>query len=258
MTNSYSDYIKRFYDDLAKEFGERYHYERWMKDILKKRDYEQTLKALLYHLNDKHFGRALEIGCGVGTWSVHISRFCDSITLLDISANMAKIATDKLHEVGFCNVQQVIGDFQDPNLKVEGSYDAVFCIRAIEYMENKIYALSRMQKLLKRNGFALIVTKNPNVSTLPFAFLLTRRIFKPPILFTNLIHYRDLLVIAKNVGFEDIRAYPVITSFHVPMLNEKIERMLSDRLHEILFKRQINPAYLTSIESYVVKMKASG
>jgi ubiquinone/menaquinone biosynthesis C-methylase UbiE len=256
MSNEYSDYIRKYYDDLAEKLGERYHYERWMKDILRRRDYEQTLKSLLYHVRNKHFERALEIGCGVGTWSVHISRFCDSLTILDISPHMVKAATDMLHKAGFYNVQQVVGDFQDANLVIEGSYDAIFSIRAIEYMQNKSYVLSRMHKLLKHGGFALIITKNPNVGIIPFAFLLTRRIFKPPKIFANLIHYRDLLVIAKKIGFKDICAYPVIISYHFPLCNEKYEKMLSDRLHEILYKRRINPVYLTRIESYVVVMRA--
>lgn len=255
MSNTFSDYIKKYYDDLAEELGERYHYERWMKDILRRRDYEQTLKSLLHHVGNKQFGRVLEIGCGVGTWSVHLSTVCDSLTILDISANMIEAATGKLHRIGFYNVQQVVGNFQDPNLTVEGPYDAIFSIRAIEYMENKTYVLSRIHRLLKNGGFALIITKNPNVGIIPFAFLLTRRIFKPPKIFTNLIHYKDLLVIAKNVGFEDIRAYPVITSYHFPLCNEKYEKMLSDRVHEILYKRRISPAYLTLIESYVIIMR---
>lgn len=253
--NYFSDHIKKYYDALAKKLGEGYHFERWMKDTLRRRDYEQTLKTLLYHVRNKHFKRALEIGCGVGTWSVHICRICDELILLDISQNMVKMATDRLHRTGFCNVQQVVGDFQDPNLKLEGPYDAIFSIRAIEYMPNKTYVLSRIYKLLKGGGLALIITKNPNKGIIPFAFLLTRRIFKQPKLFTHLIHYKDLLVMAKNVGFKDIRAYPVIISFHFPFLNEYYKKVLSDRIYEILYKKCINPAYLPLIESYAIIMR---
>jgi 2-polyprenyl-3-methyl-5-hydroxy-6-metoxy-1,4-benzoquinol methylase len=170
---------------------------------------------------------------------------------------MAKIASDKLYRLGFCNVRRVVGDFQDPKVMVEGHYDVIFSVRAIEYMQNKSYVLSKIRGLLKEGGIALIVTKNPNVGVIPFAFLLTRRIAKPSKLFSHVVHYRDLLVMAKSVGFENISAYPVITGYRIPILNEARERVLSDRLHRMLYRKRINPLYLSFIESYIVIMKRS-
>jgi SAM-dependent methyltransferase len=165
---------------------------------------------------------------------------------------MAEKTSVKLHNIGFHNVQFKVGDFQDPNLEVEGPFDAIFSIRAIEYMQDKVYALSRIHQLLRKGGFALIVTKNPNTGFVPFAFLLTRKLLNPPRIFSNLIHYRDLLSIAKTAGFGAVYAYPAITSFYSPLLDENQMKILSDRIHEIFYKRRINPVCLTLIESYAL------
>jgi len=255
MSEEYSNYIKKYYNNKAQEFGENYHQERWAKDILKMRDYEQTLKTILHFAGKKRVESALEIGCGVGTWTVQFSQLCKELTLLDISQNMAKITIDKLYKMGFYNIQHFIGDFQDPGLKVDGSYDAIFSIRAIEYMSNKLYVLSRIHQLLKKGGFALIITKNPNVGTIPFTFLITRKIFKPPKLFSHLVNYKDLLIIAKKVGFDEVSAYPVITSFNLPFFNDFTKKTLSDQIHDLLYKKRINPAFLTLIESYALLLK---
>ena len=255
MSEEYSEYIKEYYNNIAKKFGESYHHERWMKNILTRRDYEQTLKTILRFVGNKRFERALEIGCGVGTWTAHFSKICEELRILDISQNMVKITVDKLHKIGFYNVNYIVGDFQNSDLKVEGSYDAIFSIRAIEYMQNKSYVLSRIHQLLKEGGIALIVTKNPNVGVIPFTFLLTRRILKPPKLFSQLVNYKDLLLIAKKVGFDDVSAYPVIISFNFPFLSEWHKKIFSDQIHKAIWQRRISPAFLTQIESYAIVLK---
>jgi ubiquinone/menaquinone biosynthesis C-methylase UbiE len=152
----------------------------------------------------------------------------------------------------FHNVRYVIGDFQNPSFELESCFDAIFSVRAIEYMQDKTYVLTRIYKLLKKGGFALILTKNPYAGTIPFSFLLTRKIFKPPKLFSNLINYKDLLLIAKEVGFNNASTYPVIISLYVPFFHQQNNKILSDKLHQLFYKRRMNPSLLTFVESYAL------
>ena len=179
LIKNHSSFIKENYDDAADRLGEKYEYERWGRNASARRDYGQTLRSLLYHIHNRHYKNALEIGCGVGTWTVHLRNYCDSITVADISQGMIKITINRLRRLNFRKISGIVCDFQKSSLNANNKYDAIFCIRAIEYMENKNSALSNMYKLLNYDGFILIITKNPHRGLIPFISLITKKtIFK--------------------------------------------------------------------------------
>ena len=254
MTTSHTSFIKKLYDDYAR-LGEKYEYQRWRQDVFCKRDYAQTLRSLLYHVDDRHFGSILEIGCGVGTWTVHLHSYSESITVMDISKRMVEITLSRLRQVNFHKISGIVCDFQVPCLEINEKYDAVFCIRAIEYMENKTSALLNMYRLLNPDGFVFIVTKNPHRGLIPFLSLITKKtIFKLPKAFAHEIHYRNLLVSMHKAGFTNLDVYPVIVSYPRPFLIGKNEVLLSNVIFDSSFKKRLNPFYLPFciIESYCV------
>lgn len=254
MATSHSELIKKLYDDYARH-PEGYEYQRWRKDVFCKRDYEHTLKSLLYHINDRHLGSILEIGCGVGTWTVLLCGHCDSITVVDISKRMVEITLNRLHEMNFRKISGIVCDFQVPCLELNAKYDAIFSIRAIEYMENKTSTLSNMYKLLNPDGVVLIITKNPHRGLIPFLSLITKKtIFKLPKAFSHEIHYKKLLVLMRKAGFKKVNVYPVIVSYPRPLVSAKNEVLLSNVLFDSIYKKRLNPFYLpfSVIESYCV------
>lgn len=262
MVADHSSFIKENYDDVACRLGEKYEYERWGKNVPGRRDHEQTLRSLLYHMNNRHFRSVLEIGCGVGTWTVHLSKYCDSITVLDISKGMVEITINRLRRLNFREISGIVCDFQASSLEADEKYDAIFCIRTVEYMEDKISALSNMYRLLDDNGFVLIITKNPHRGLIPFLSLITKKtIFKLPKLFAHEIHYKNLLILMRKVGFTNIDVYPAIVSYAIasydtsrPLLVEKNEALLSNVIFDSIYKKRLNPFYLPLcvIESYCV------
>lgn len=260
MTN-YSGFIKENYDDAAYRLGERYEYERWEKNISAKRDYEQTLRSLLHHINNRKFRNVLEVGCGVGTWTLHLRNYCESMTLADISKRMVATAISRLYRLNSHDVSGIVCDFQTPSIKANGKYDAVFCIRAIEYMEDKASALSNMYELLDNGGFVLIITKNPHRGLIPFLSLITQKIFKQSKLFAHRIHYKNLLMLMRKVGFKNADAYPAVVSHAVasydssrPLFVQKNEALLSNVIFDSIYRKRLNPLYLPAcvIESYCV------
>lgn len=254
MTTSHTRFIKKLYDDYARR-PEGYEYQRWRKDVFCKRDYEQTLRSLLYHVGDRHFGSVLEIGCGVGTWTVHLRSYCESITVMDISKSMVELTLSRLRQLNFHNTSGIVCDFQASCLGISEKYDAVFCTRAIEYMENKTSALSNIYSLLNPDGFVFIVTKNPHRGLIPFLSLITTKtIFRLPKAFAHEIHYKNLLVLMRKAGFTNLDVYPVIVSYSRPLLSGKNEVLLSNVIFDSIYKKRLNPFYLPFciIESYCV------
>ena len=260
MRSNHSSFIKENYDDAARRLGEKYEYERWGKNVSARRDYEQTLRSLLYQIHNRRFKNALEIGCGVGTWTVHLRNYCDSIIVADISKGMVEITISRLRRLNFRKVSGIVCDFQKSCLKANNKYDAVFCIRAIEYMEDKISALLNMYELLNYDGFVFIITKNPHRGLIPFLSLITKKtISKLPKLFAHEIHYRNLLVLMRKAGFTNVDVYPTIVSYPIasydasrPLLIEKNEALLSNVIFDSIYKKRLNPLYLPFciIESY--------
>ena len=213
------------------------------------------LNFLLYILNDLHFINILEIGCGVGTWTVILCNCCKNITLLDISDKMAELTVDRLRQLNFARVSRIVGDFQDRSLIVNGGYDAIFSIRAIEYMEDKSFVLSRMYDLLDDGGFVFVITKNPYRSLIPFLSVFKARVgFKKPKELRHMIHYRDLAVGMEKAGFKTINIYPVIVSIICPRSEylRKHALPLSNWIFRRIYKRRLNPLCLPLIESYCV------
>ncbi len=261
MPSNYSSFIKENYDDAAFRLGEKYEYERWEKNASGRRDYEQTLRSLLHHIHNRRFKNALEIGCGVGTWTVHLRNYCESITVVDISKRMVEITISRLRRLNFREIAGIVCDFQASSIRANEEYDAVFCIRAIEYMEDKTSALSNMYRLLDDDGFVLIITKNPHRGLIPFLSLITQKIFKQSKLFAYRVHYRNLLMQMREVGFRNVNFYPAIVSYAItsyntssPPLIEENEALLSNVFFDSVYKKRLNPFYLPLcvIESYCV------
>lgn len=137
METDSSGFFKELFDNLANKFGVKYEYERWKKSDVGRKDYRQTLRFLLHNLDDFHFTNILEIGCGVGTWTVHLYNYCKNITFLDISAEMAELTVNRLKQLNFTRVSKIVGTFQDPNLTINGDYDAIFSIRPSNIRKTK-------------------------------------------------------------------------------------------------------------------------
>ena len=253
-TNS-SSFFKNLFDNLVNKFGMRYEYERWKKSAVGRRDYRQTLRFLLHNLNDLHFTNILEIGYGVGTWTVHLCNCSKNITLLDISDKMAELTVNRLRQLNFTRVSKIVGDFQDRNLTINGEYDAIFSIRAIEYMENKSFVLSRMYNLLNEEGLVFIITKNPYRSLIPFLSVFKAKVgFKQPKELRHMIHYRDLAVRMHKAGFQNINVYPVIVSIICPrsVRMRKYALSLSNSIFRRIYKKRLNPFYLPVVESFCI------
>lgn len=142
--------IQRVYDEAAGYYRRL----RWEGTPLARFEHRLTKTTLEQELGEEPVPRALELGCGPGTWTALLARRAAAVTALDLSPEMlaqARVAVDQP------NVQFVNGDaarFSDP----EG-YDLVLSVRVLEYIPEWAAIVHRLAELVRPGGRAVLVTK---------------------------------------------------------------------------------------------------
>ena len=106
--------------------------------------------------NAKTGMRVLDVGCGTGNYSVKLAKLGCSVTGIDISDKMLGIAREKaLREdvqIEFANMDAYHLEFEDE------SFDGVFCMTAIEFLDEPQKALKEFFRVVKEAGQILVGT----------------------------------------------------------------------------------------------------
>ena len=135
-----------FYDKVAKKFGGYAFGKSHVEHLSEYRsgDPEKIFKEKLLGLANKH-KNALDAGCGDGKFAFQIAKYFLSITGIDISKELLKIARQKQNNL---RVKNVIFKFQDASKTSfsNKSFDLIFSRRGPT-------PFSEFQRLLKSNGF---------------------------------------------------------------------------------------------------------
>jgi SAM-dependent methyltransferase len=140
-------------------FGEAssyYQHMRWFKTRLTQAEYDITRTVLLEDLMLSADTRALEIGCGPGTWTREVAPLVGQLTAVDISAEMIEQARQYVEAD---NVSFVHSDVA--LLPLQEKYDAVFSVRVVEYLEDWEPVVTRLLDAVAPGGRAVIITKTP-------------------------------------------------------------------------------------------------
>ena len=83
------------------------------------RKYEQIMALL----PDRRFGRALDLGCGLGLLSQHLAGRCDSVLGIDVAA--AALGHARTRAAGIPNLTFAQGDLRDLSPALDGRFDLV-------------------------------------------------------------------------------------------------------------------------------------
>lgn len=109
-------------------------------------------RALLRRL-PRHCDRALDVGCGDGTFAHALAGRCDVVVALDPDAEQARTAR------GFCadraNVEVVHSDLLTAPLE-PGSFDAITALASLHHLP-LAPALARVTELLRPHGTLLVL-----------------------------------------------------------------------------------------------------
>lgn len=154
IQNFYNNYIQSQNPDFYEEF-------RWHSTRYKSEQYWDTFRFIMRMFDNKyvkHGDDLLEIGGGVGTWTrVALKLNVGSLTDIDISKSMIQQA--KLNLGQRENLKFINADFTqvpDNDLTI---YDSALAIRCFEYFEDKNSFFRSLNRSIKNEGHAIIVTK---------------------------------------------------------------------------------------------------
>ncbi len=125
----------------------RYRYQR--------RKYEQIMALL----PQRRFGRALDLGCGLGLLSQHLAARCDSVLGIDVAAAAVGHARARAHAIP--NLAFAQGDLLDLPPSLDGRFDLVVVADTLYYLsplhDDLLKALSaRIADLLMPGGVCLL------------------------------------------------------------------------------------------------------
>src|SRR5437016_10824844 len=144
--------IQRLYDEASSY----YRHLRWEKTRLTRFEHLQTLTTIEQELGPQRVARALELGCGPGTWTGTLAQRAESVTALDLSTGMLERARQA---VTASNVEFVNGDAA--RFSADEPYDRVISIRVLEYIPEWQTIVARLGDLVRPGGRAVLVTKTP-------------------------------------------------------------------------------------------------
>jgi 2-polyprenyl-3-methyl-5-hydroxy-6-metoxy-1,4-benzoquinol methylase len=97
----------------------------------------------------------LEIGCGIGTYTLELAKLGKSIVAIDIEVPFIEAAKHRLQE--YPNVQFLQGDATTMDLATgHGGFDTVVLIDVLEHIEMDVSLLERFRLRLKPGGCIII------------------------------------------------------------------------------------------------------
>src|SRR3989344_7823925 len=177
-------FVKKYWNAAAGTYS----YNRWKKSKITVFDYRWTKKSLLKELDPQKSDVVLEVGCGPGTWTKIIEKMVKSLTALDISDEMVKLAkkATKRTKLHVCEATE---------FKTDKKFDKIFSVRVIEYSYKKEKFLSNIFSMLKPGGKIMIITKSrPCLWDITSKSEWQRKI--------NAVKMKKIM---KDVGFNEIR-----------------------------------------------------
>jgi len=228
--DSFSDYVRFFYNSLNKKKHASYSDWKWFRSKSSIAQYNQTKNTIKMALGVKKFNDAFEIGPGDGIWTELISDYCKKIDAVDLSEEMLRMAKHRLKNK---NVNLNRGDFLKINIKKK--YDLVYSIRCIEYLPDKERAIQKISSISKKGTIVVIITKNSK-------FLKMRGLDRK--LHSKQIDILDLKNKMENCGFEIKLICPAVfgKGFHFPII-----RNILSKVHNYILKNG------TSANNFFVK-----
>lgn len=117
--------------------------------------YDKTAAYSLRYLQPTD--RVLEFACGTGIVTCTVAPHVAQLRAIDMAADMAQKAQEKVMAQGLDNVTVQNLDLFDPSLE-PGSFDAVMAFNVMLYLEDLDGVLTRIRELLKPGGVLVSAT----------------------------------------------------------------------------------------------------
>lgn len=131
-------------------------YDRWFTTPIGSLVKQYELELIMDLLKPKRGEAILDAGCGTGVFTIDILASGSRTVGLDISLPMLKHAREKLTGLPF---QGVLGDMSCLPF-LEGSFDKVVSITALEFVEDAKEAVGELFRVAKKEGTIVVATLN--------------------------------------------------------------------------------------------------
>lgn len=131
------------------------------KEFLPNERYDWTLltEIELFRNAVKGCRKVLDIGCGTGHPSLYIAKDVESITGIDRSERMIKIARSRLSRSGTKNVVFEVGNAEALKFS-DSSFDAVILCGSLATFSDKKKVLQEIKRVLKKNAKVACIEAN--------------------------------------------------------------------------------------------------
>jgi ubiquinone/menaquinone biosynthesis C-methylase UbiE len=205
--------IRRVYDEASSYYRNL----RWEKTRLTRFEHALTLRTLQQELGTEPVSRALELGCGPGTWTELLADRAQSVTAVDLSPGMLEQARRAVQRPHVTFVNADAASFEDPD-----GFDRVMSVRVLEYIPEWARIVSGLGRLVRPGGRAVLVTKT-RFSVwrgtgrarwfVAYPKRFAKRVLRGPQrpdFWQRHISVRAMTDTLERAGFTDIRVRPVI------------------------------------------------
>jgi SAM-dependent methyltransferase len=146
--------VARVFNDAAGYYKEM----RWEKNRLAQFEKWLTQTTVEDELGNARVAKALELGCGPGTWTGLLADRAESVLAVDLSEAMLTQAARTLAERSNIEMKQGdIGSFDPGSQK----FDRILSVRVLEYVPEWQHAVESFGRWLTPGGRAVVITKTP-------------------------------------------------------------------------------------------------
>lgn len=108
----------------------------------------------LHKVNSKNYS-VLEIGSGHGRYTIIFQKLFKKVLALDPESELIDLLNDKILEYEIDNISTVVSKFEDFNTK--SKFDMILFAQSLLWMPDKQKAILKCDKLLKKNGYLVII-----------------------------------------------------------------------------------------------------
>ena len=130
-----------FFDQLASS---------WDADMIKD---DEIIESILDHVKLQEDMDVLDVACGTGVmFPYYLRRKVNSVTAIDISSEMVKIASEKNKDNP--KVKVICGDVEDT--EELGAYDVVVVYNAFPHFPDADRLIQRLSSLVKPGGYVTV------------------------------------------------------------------------------------------------------
>ena len=119
---------------------------------------QTQIRALYQYLRPGENSTVLDVGCGVGRWSLRMAHFAKQVTGLDVSETMLKQARRQRGNLPATYIRGSIVKTQ-----LDEKFDLILCVTLLQHMSDReaLQALQNMRNMLKKGGKIILLEVAP-------------------------------------------------------------------------------------------------